>query len=99
MTDDCLDWLYFAFQTFAPDDFARARDELYREIKSITREDSGAEVDRLRRYVAARLTNREIGELRLRHEELKIGRVWKNNDKRALINVSSQRIQAYTGLM
>jgi subtilisin family serine protease len=78
------------------EDLTQRRDELYDEIKRITNGVAEAGLDKLRRFVAANLTTNEIAELRHRYEELKISRVWKNGEKRALLDVSAHRIQAYT---
>lgn len=78
------------------EDLGQRRDTLHDEIKRITKGVAEAELDKLRRFVAAKLTTNEIAELRHRYEELQISRVWKNGEKRALLDVSAHRIQAYT---
>lgn len=56
-----------------------------------------ARIDVLERYVAAKLTSAEIVVLRSLHRDLQVHRVWKDSRKAALINVSAERIQTYTG--
>jgi len=53
-------------------------------------------IDRLRRYVAARLTATEIERVAAHHKELQIHTVWKNSTKRALLNRSIDTVQATT---
>ena len=50
----------------------------------------------MRRYVAADLTRAEIEELRTLFADLNIDGVWRNARKRALINVSTDTVQART---
>ena len=67
------------------------------EIAELAGGDAGAaQVDVLRRYVAADLTPREIAELEARHENLGLRRLWKDSEKRALLTVSGDRLQANT---
>lgn len=54
---------------------------------------ASARVDRLRRFVAARLTPAEISEVAHRHRDLRIYAVWKSTVKRKLIHRSSRVIQ------
>ena len=53
-----------------------------------------AEIEPLKRFVAARLTRVEIEQLRTRFAELTIERVWHNAVKRALIYQSANTVQA-----
>jgi subtilisin family serine protease len=53
-----------------------------------------AEIEALRRFVAARLTRLEIESLRTLFFDLQIERVWRNAGKRALIYESTHTIQA-----
>lgn len=53
-----------------------------------------AQVDHMRRFVAAKLTRLELESLRTMFEDLQIERVWRDAGKRALIYASSQTIQA-----
>ena len=56
------------------------------------RETEAAEITRLRKYVAARLTPDEIVALADEHVNLNIFRVWRSSPKRALINRSSSAL-------
>jgi subtilisin family serine protease len=53
-------------------------------------------IDRLRRYISADLTAAEIDALAARHRELQIVSVWKNSVKRALLDRSTEVVQART---
>lgn len=53
-----------------------------------------AEIEPLKRFVAAKLTRLEIEKLRTQYGDLKIERVWRNAIKRALIHQSTHIIQA-----
>ncbi len=53
-----------------------------------------ARVDPLRRFVAARLTPSELGEVARKHRDLRIYAVWKNTPKRKLLGRSARVIQA-----
>ncbi|TVV76041.1 S8 family peptidase [Sphingomonas solaris] len=53
-----------------------------------------AQFDRLRRFVSARLTRKEVETLRSLDEELSIKAMWRNAEKRALIHRSTNTIQA-----
>ncbi len=53
-----------------------------------------ARIERMKRFVAADLTRREIETLRSRHKDLQIRRLWRNAPKRAFMNVSTHTIQA-----
>jgi hypothetical protein len=53
-----------------------------------------ARVDRLRRFVAARLTPAEIAEIARRHCDLRVYALWKSTVKRKLIHRSARVIQA-----
>lgn len=54
-----------------------------------------ARIDPLQRFVAARLTPGEIFALSAKSKELRLGKIWKNNRKKALLNVSTHTVQAY----
>jgi subtilisin family serine protease len=54
-----------------------------------------AEIDRLRHFVAARLTRLEVETMRSYFSELKIAGVWRNAAKRALINDSTNTLQVH----
>lgn len=54
-----------------------------------------ANIDRLRHFVAADLTRLEIETLRSYFHELKIGGIWRNAGKRALINDSTNTLQVH----
>jgi subtilisin family serine protease len=54
-----------------------------------------ARIDPLKRYVAAKLTRREIESLRTLFKDLQIERVWRDAHKRALIHQSTHTIQAH----
>ncbi len=53
-------------------------------------------IDRLRRYVAARLTAEEIDRVAAHHKELQIHTLWKNSMKRALLHRSIETVQVTT---
>jgi len=53
-----------------------------------------AEIEPLKRYVAAKLTRFEIEQLRTRFNDLRIERVWRDATKRALICDSTNTVQA-----
>lgn len=53
-----------------------------------------AEIERLQRYLAARLTRLEVETLRSRFRELKIEGIWRNAPKRAFIGQSTHTVQA-----
>jgi hypothetical protein len=55
-----------------------------------------ADIDVLRRFVAARLTAVEIDALAARNDELRIATIWKNAKKRKLIGASTHTLQAWT---
>lgn len=52
-----------------------------------------AQIERMKRYVSAKLTRSEIEVLRTRHQDLQIERIWRNAEKRALILDSRETIQ------
>lgn len=54
-----------------------------------------AQIDRLRRYVAARLTRSEVDSLRAGYRDLSIKMVWRDSEKRALIADSTHTVQAH----
>ncbi|MCK6452169.1 MAG: S8 family serine peptidase [Alphaproteobacteria bacterium] len=56
--------------------------------------DGQAAVDRLQRYITARLTRLEVETLRSRFRELKIEGIWRNAPKRAFISRSTHTVQA-----
>jgi subtilisin family serine protease len=53
-----------------------------------------AGIDRLRRYLVAKLTRLEVETLRSRFRELKIEGIWRNAPKRAFISKSTHTVQA-----
>jgi len=66
--------------------------------------DAGGEIERagiepLKRYVAAQLTRLEIEQLRTRFAELKIERVWRDAEKRALVFASTHTVQSYPAVL
>jgi subtilisin family serine protease len=69
---------------------------LVEELKRLTAGRRDARIDPLRRYVAAELAPEEIDSLSARHPTLEIARIWKNSEKRALLDKSAQVVQAYT---
>jgi subtilisin family serine protease len=54
------------------------------------------QIDRLRRYISANLTADEISNLAIQHKELEIVTMWKNSTKRALLDRSTEVVQART---
>lgn len=65
------------------------------DILAQRKEDAGAaEIDRLRRYISAKLTRMEIETLRSLFKELKLAGIWTNARKRALIAASTHTVQA-----
>jgi len=56
--------------------------------------EADAEIDRLRRYLSARLTRLELETLRSRFKELKIEGIWRNAEKQAFISRSTHTVQA-----
>jgi len=77
-------------------DLDAKRAALVEEISQLVGDPNLAQIDPLQRYVAAKLTAREVARLSARHENLAIGRVWKDRQKQALLDVSIHRLQAYT---
>ena len=57
-------------------------------------DESVAELDELRRYVAAKLTRLEVETLRSHFQDLKIEGIWRNAEKRAFISASTHTVQA-----
>lgn len=53
-----------------------------------------AQIEPLKRFVAARLTRSEVEQLRARHQDLRISTIWRDAAKRALISVSTHTVQA-----
>lgn len=77
---------------------SKVRQQLRETIEGLVK-DSGddvkvAEIDLMKRFIAARLTRLEIESLRTRFKDLQIERVWRNASKRALIHLSTNTIQA-----
>ena len=70
--------------------------KLVDSIQSIIKNDNGANIEILKRYVAADLTAREIDELSSMHEEANINTIWKNSTKKALLYKSAHVVQSYT---
>jgi len=72
-----------------------ARASIASAIEELTGDDHElAEVEPLRRYVAARLTRQELEALHARHRSLQIHRIWRDAAKRKLIDVSGATIQS-----
>jgi subtilisin family serine protease len=85
----------------APRDLREVGDRLESRIREIIAArpsdmSKDAAIDRLKRYIAADLTRLEIEQLRTQFTELSIQRVWRNAEKRALINRSTNTVQART---
>lgn len=72
------------------------RKNLMEELTRLTSGERDARIDPLRRFVAAELTSIEIDTLAVRHPQLEIARIWKNSEKRALLDKSTHVVQAYT---
>jgi len=72
------------------------RKNLIEELTQLTSRQRDAKIDPLRRFVAAELTSIEIDTLAVRHPQLEIARIWKNSEKRALLDKSTHVVQAYT---
>ena len=75
-----------------------ARDQLTSTIQKMV-ENSGdkiedADIEPLKRYVAAKLTRLELEQLRTQYADLQIERVWRNATKKALIHESTHIVQA-----
>jgi subtilisin family serine protease len=69
---------------------------LVKEVSSIVSDKGAAQIDPLRRYVAAQLTANEAYRLSVKYKDLNIERIWKNSAKAALLDVSTHTVQAYT---
>lgn len=71
-------------------------DRAAKEIEKIVRpsERKVARIDRLRRFVAARLTPDELSQIAHKHREMRIYAVWKSSIKRKLVHRSARVIQA-----
>jgi subtilisin family serine protease len=84
-----------------PFDLDQVRKNLVGGIEQTVKRNDGdpeaAQIDVMKRFVAARLTRLEVEQLRTAFVDLKIERVWKNASKRALINDSVKTVQALTG--
>lgn len=72
------------------------RKNLIGELTQLTSRQRDAKIDPLRRFVAAELTSIEIDTLSVRHPRLEIAKIWKNSEKRALLDKSTHVVQAYT---
>lgn len=77
-------------------DLAEKVEKLAGYLSSIVSDKDSADIDPLRRYVAARLNASELHKLERQAETYNIGNVWKNARKRTLLDVSNQTLQAYT---
>ena len=64
-----------------------------KELSKLTR-DPAAEVEPLRRYVAARLNASEIMTLRAKHKNLAIRRMWRDSVKRAVLDKSTSVVHS-----
>ena len=80
-------------------DLATRIEKASKQIEAIVGEKQlhDARVDRLRRFVAARLTPAELSVVAHRHQDLRIYAVWKSTMKRKLLNRSARVIQADAG--
>ncbi|WP_207455341.1 S8 family serine peptidase [Azospirillum sp. SYSU D00513] len=72
----------------------RIVENIYDMLKHQSVDKDEAEVDRMRRYVSAKLTRLEVESLRSSFRDLKIGGIWRNSQKRALIAESTHTVQA-----
>ncbi len=70
------------------------RQGLVRELETLTGHEKEAEIDPLKRFVAARLSAGEIERLTRKHKDLQISTIWKNSEKKGLIEQASQVVQA-----
>jgi subtilisin family serine protease len=74
------------------------RQQLRETIESLVKKSGDdvkdAEIDLMKRFIAAKLTRLEIESLRTQFKDLQIERVWRNSSKRALIHLSTNTIQA-----
>lgn len=71
-------------------------ENIARQVRELSHDDKAARIERLQRFVAARLTPHEIYALAARNQDLRIGRIWKNSRKKALVNVSTRTLNTYT---
>jgi subtilisin family serine protease len=72
------------------------RTAIVEQLKTLTGGKPDARIDPMRRYVAANLTPPEVERLLALHPALKFERIWRNTEKRALINRSVSTVQART---
>lgn len=69
---------------------------LEKELCSVAKIDPKIlKIDPLRRYIAAELTASELHYLSARHKHLKIANIWKNSEKRALLDSSTHVVKAF----
>lgn len=74
---------------------AEVRERVVHAIKTMAGPKADeAEIEPLKRFVAARLTRPEIEELRASFKDLQIDKVWRNSLKKALISQSAHTVQA-----
>jgi subtilisin family serine protease len=69
---------------------------LINKLQQLTNGSEEANIDPLRRYVAANLTPEEIDRLSAQYKNLPFARIWKNTQKRALLETSTHTVQAHT---
>ena len=72
----------------------RSRAQIAEMLRQQGLDESVAELDELRRYVAAKLTRLEVETLRSQFQDLKIEGIWRNAEKRAFISASTHTVQA-----
>lgn len=68
--------------------------KIWELIKNSGGKSGDAEIDRLQRFLAARLTRGEAEALRSHYKDLSIKTIWRNSRKRALIADSTHAVQA-----
>jgi len=77
-----------------------AANAIDRKIRQLVKEKRGnpddAEIDRLQRFLSAKLTRNEVETLRSHYKDLSIKTIWRNGRKRALIADSTHAVQAET---
>ena len=68
--------------------------QIAKMLAATGQEAGAANIQRLRRFVAADLTRLEVETLRSQFKDLQIGGIWRNARKRALISESTHTVQA-----
>lgn len=77
------------------DNLTDARHAMARELEALVGPAvAAAEIEPLKRFLAARLTRTEIESLAARHADLQINRIWKDSEKNALLYQSIHTIQS-----